>query len=123
MTPSKAAREKLMSKVLQEISLAKSYHRRNSSLLDEYLCNDWTPPHALKQASLRKGEKIRIGYIVATCSPATRAHVELAAQAIRDLGLTHVFFSVWPFHYMRGFHKLIPFRRSKEPHFQKFHVS
>ncbi len=111
MTPSKAAREKLMSKVLQE------------SFLDEYLCNDWAPPHALKQASLRKGGKIRIGYIVAACSPATRAHVELAAQAIRDLDLTHVFLIVWPFHYIRDFLNLILFRQSNEPHFQKFHVS
>jgi nicotinic acid mononucleotide adenylyltransferase len=104
MTGSNTAKEKLMTKVLQEISLAKHYRYRNEPLLEEYVSGDWDLPQSLKDAHYRKADKIRVGYIVATCSPATRAHVELAEQAIRDLGLTHVFFVIWPFHYIAGFH-------------------
>lgn len=46
----------------------------------------------------------RIGYIVATCSPVTRAHIELAQQAADRLKLDTVLFIIWPFHYIEGFH-------------------
>lgn len=47
----------------------------------------------------------RLGYIVATCSPVTKAHLGLARSAVKDLGLDAVFFLLWPFHYIPGFHK------------------
>lgn len=47
----------------------------------------------------------RVGYIVATCSPVTRAHLGLATKAARELGLDAVFFLLWPFHHIPGFHK------------------
>jgi len=56
------------------------------------------------RASLVDAGAKRVGYIVATCSPVTRAHFELAEQAIRDLNLDHLFFIIWPFHYIPGFH-------------------
>ncbi len=42
----------------------------------------------------------RIGYIVATCSPGTRAHIELAQQAAYRLKLDTVLFIIWPFNYI-----------------------
>ena len=47
-----------------------------------------------------------IGYIVATCSPVTRAHLALAKQASNDLNLNKVIFILWPFYYIEGFHKM-----------------
>jgi hypothetical protein len=99
-----AIKETLLKKILQEISLAKRYQSRNAALIDEYTRPDWPMPQDLKDAAYRSDKDIRIGYIVATCSPTTRAHIELAEQAGRDLGLTHVFFILWPFHYIAGFH-------------------
>ncbi len=52
----------------------------------------------------KKLKKLRIGYIVATCSPVTRAHLALAQQAADDLKLSGVFFILWPFYYIKGFH-------------------
>ncbi len=49
-------------------------------------------------------ETNKIGYIVATCSPTTKAHIELAKQAIKDIDLDTLFFIIWPFHYIPGFH-------------------
>ena len=46
----------------------------------------------------------KVGYIVATCSPATKAHIELANKAIKDLNLDVLYFIIWPFHYIEGFH-------------------
>ena len=103
MTALNLAKEKLMTRVLNEVSLANAYRQRNASLLDEYVRGDWMLPQTLKDSAYRTADKIRIGYIIATCSPATRAHVELAEQAIRELGLTHVFFIVWPCHFIAGF--------------------
>lgn len=99
-----ATKETLLIKIFHEISLAKRYQGRNAPILDEYIRPDWEIPQELRDAAYRSSEKIRIGYIVATCSPTTRAHIELAEQASRDLGLTHVFFILWPFHYIAGFH-------------------
>lgn len=47
-----------------------------------------------------------VGYIQTTCSPVTQAHVELAKQAADELGLTRVFFIIYPFRFIPGFHKL-----------------
>ncbi len=46
----------------------------------------------------------RIGYIVATCSPPTKAHIELANKSVIDLNLDALYFIIWPFHYISGFH-------------------
>jgi len=46
----------------------------------------------------------KVGYIVATCSPATRAHLALAQQAINELCLDKLFFIIWPFFYIKNFH-------------------
>ncbi len=46
----------------------------------------------------------RIGYIVATCSPVTRAHIELAVRALDEASLDEVYFIIWPFIHIHGFH-------------------
>jgi nicotinic acid mononucleotide adenylyltransferase len=55
--------------------------------------------------ALAAGRAPRVGYIVATCSPVTKAHLALAKSAADDLGLDAIFFLLWPFHYIDGFHK------------------
>jgi len=46
----------------------------------------------------------KVGYIVATCSPVTKAHIELANLAIKNLKLNLLYFIIWPFYYIPGFH-------------------
>lgn len=55
-------------------------------------------------ARVRTGEVRRIGYIVGTCSPVTKGHLTLVQQAADDMGLDMVYFVLWPFHYIQGFH-------------------
>lgn len=56
------------------------------------------------RAVARQLQDGRIGYIVATCSPVTHAHFELAIQAADRLSLDVVFFVLWPFHFIPAFH-------------------
>jgi nicotinic acid mononucleotide adenylyltransferase len=53
---------------------------------------------------LAKIKPKRVGYIVATCCPTTKAHIELAKQSIERLKLDRLVFIIWPFHYIPGFH-------------------
>ncbi|GAA2010841.1 hypothetical protein GCM10009839_01000 [Catenulispora yoronensis] len=46
----------------------------------------------------------RVGYVVATLCPMTRGHLAMAQAAVQDLDLDAVYFMVWPFTYIRGFH-------------------
>lgn len=46
----------------------------------------------------------KVGYVVATASPVTRAHIALARTAADDMKLDRVVFLLWPFHYIPGFH-------------------
>lgn len=46
----------------------------------------------------------RIGYLIGTCSPTTRGHLATALQAAEREDLDAVFFILWPFHYIPGFH-------------------
>jgi len=95
--------ETVVQNILREQDQAMKYNIEKSKSLMEI-----TDRSSIKNdtKSFRKftNGKFRIGYIVATCSPTTRAHIELAKQAIDDLGLSHVYFILWPFHYIRGFH-------------------
>lgn len=95
--------ETVVQNILREQDQAMKYNIEKSKSLMEI-----TDRCSIKNdtKSFRKftNGKFRIGYIVATCSPTTRAHIELAKQAIDDLGLSHVYFILWPFHYIRGFH-------------------
>lgn len=55
-------------------------------------------------ARVRSGDVRRIGYIVGTCSPVTKGHMALVQQAADQMDLDLVYFVLWPFHYIQGFH-------------------
>lgn len=80
---------------------------RNNFAYEEKLEND---VRCNKQSLLLKEVAAsgtnRIGYIVTTCSPVTKAHIELGQQAADNLGLGKVIYVIWPFHYIPGFHNL-----------------
>lgn len=48
----------------------------------------------------------RIGYIVATCDPLSKAHLELAQQALETLNLDKLVFIIWPVKFTPGFHSI-----------------
>lgn len=80
---------------------------RNNFAYEEKLEND---VRCNKQSLLLKEVAARgtnrIGCIVTTCSPVTKAHIELGQQAADNLGLGKVIYVIWPFHYIPGFHNL-----------------
>lgn len=78
---------------------ASDYNRAMHERLEPKWTIDTPPGVDLVSAGAK-----RVGYIVATCSPCTLAHLELAEQAVEELDLDHLFFLVWPFHYIPGFH-------------------
>ena len=55
-------------------------------------------------ARVRTGQVRKVGYIVGTCSPVTKGHLTLVQQAADQMGLDMVYFVLWPFHYIKGFH-------------------
>jgi len=67
----------------------------------------------------------KVGYIVATASPATKAHIELANKAINDLDLDVLYFIIWPFHFIPGFHSnnMIPWVKEQKHYPWEIRVS
>lgn len=53
---------------------------------------------------VQTGQVRRVGYIVGTCSPVTKGHIALVQQAADEMDLDLVYFVLWPFHYIKGFH-------------------
>ncbi len=79
------------------------YSLRRESSLRESRPSDLVPSE-LQSVRGMLGTGGKVGYIIATCSPVTHAHIELAKQAIDSLRLDLVFFVIWPFHFIPGFH-------------------
>ncbi|XOQ63389.1 MAG: hypothetical protein ACFWT0_02005 [Bifidobacterium crudilactis] len=77
----------------------------NNLALEGKLAHDvHSSRRSLQLDRIANSEALRIGYVVATCSPVTFAHLELAQQAADRLDLDKVLFVIWPFHYIKGFH-------------------
>jgi len=93
----------MLEKIGKEIEAANEYAKEK---MDGLVTRPISKLFSPEQPVLRQGTngKFKIGYIVTTCSPATHAHIELAKYAIEKLDLTHVFYLVWPFQYIPGFH-------------------
>jgi nicotinic acid mononucleotide adenylyltransferase len=50
----------------------------------------------------------RVGYLVGNFSPVTRAHAELAARAVAELGLDYLFLVIRPLEHIPGYHAVDP---------------
>jgi hypothetical protein len=59
---------------------------------------DWLPDAGTA------GSDCRIGYVVGTFSPVTRAHLDLALNCADELGLARVSFVTYPFRHIPDFH-------------------
>ena len=84
----------LMNSFLREYYCALEYEKQQSIVVSQNELIDFKYTEKFK----------KIGYIVATCSPVTKAHIELANKAISDMSLDVLYFIVWPFYYIKGFH-------------------
>lgn len=58
----------------------------------------------------------RIGYIIRTCCPFTKAEIELAQQAVQRLNLSKLIFIIWPFRYVDGYNSVyLDMKSPKKP--------
>jgi nicotinic acid mononucleotide adenylyltransferase len=88
-------------KLLADFIEVKNFNATMKEAFLNRIVKETVPPEI---ETLAKSNPKRVGYIVATCCPTTKAHIELAKQSIERLKLDRLVFIIWPFHYIHGFH-------------------